>query len=247
MKSAKTIFGYHPIMSLLSSTPGHVVCIYLQRKKYDDHSQEVLELAKKNDVFVKYLSRERMDEITRHANHQGVIAEVTRSSEYTEDDLKRILEEAKDPPLLLILDGIQDPHNLGACLRTANAAGVHAVIAPKDKACGLTPTVYKVASGAVEAMPFIQVTNLARTMRMLQELNVWIYGTTEKAEQDIYHVDLKGPVALVLGAEGEGLRRLTLEHCDFAIKIPMTGAVPNLNVSVAAGVCLFEAVRQRMG
>jgi 23S rRNA (guanosine2251-2'-O)-methyltransferase len=143
------------------------------------------------------------------------------------------------------LDGVQDPHNLGACLRTANAAGVDAVIVPKDRACGLTPVVYKVASGAAEATPFIQVTNLARTLRQIKDLGVWIYGADETAEQTIFQADLKGPCAIVLGAEGEGLRRLTREHCDFLVKIPMSGSVQNLNVSVATGICLFETVRQR--
>ncbi|EKE01607.1 MAG: hypothetical protein ACD_21C00090G0013 [uncultured bacterium] len=245
MKAIKAIFGYHSVISALAHTPKHVVCIYLQNKKQDDHSQEILSLAQAHNVPVKYLSRDRLGEMVYHANHQGIVAEVTRTSDYTEDDLQKILDGV-DAPLLLILDGVQDPHNLGACLRTANAAGVHAVIAPRDRACGLTPTVYKVASGAVETTPFIQVTNLARTMRMLKEFNIWIYGTAEEADQDIYHVDLKGPVALVLGAEGEGLRRLTREHCDFLVKIPMSGVVPSLNVSVATGVCLFEAVRQRV-
>ena len=245
MKSAKPIFGYHSVMSALSNTPKHVVCVYLQSKKQDEHSQEVAELAQMHNIPVKYLSRERLGEMVYHGNHQGIVAEVTRTSEYTEEDLEVILDKIEVPPLLLILDGVQDPHNLGACLRTANAAGVHAVIAPKDRACGLTPTVYKVASGAVEVTPFIQVTNLARTIRMLKEKNIWIYGAAEEGAQDLYQIDLKGPVAMVLGAEGEGIRRLTRDLCDFVIKIPMSGVVPNLNVSVATGVCLFEVVRQR--
>jgi len=245
MKS-KHIFGYHPVISVLSHTPKHIVCIYLQSKKYDEHLQEILSIAQTHGLPVKYLSRDRLGEMVYHANHQGIVAEVTRTSDYTEDDLAMILDKIPTPPLLLILDGVQDPHNLGACLRTANAAGVHAVIAPKDRACGLTPTVYKAASGAAEAIPFIQVTNLVRTMRALKELNIWIYGAVEEGTQDIYQVDLKGPVAFVLGAEGEGLRRLTREHCDFMVKIPMNGVVSNLNVSVATGVCLFEAVRQRL-
>lgn len=245
MKTTKPIFGYHSVISMLTHTPKHVVCVYLQNKKYDSYLQEILELTQMHSVPVKYLSRDRLSEMAYHANHQGVIATITRTSDYTEDDLEIILGKTNVPPLLLILDGVQDPHNLGACLRTANAAGVHAVVAPKDKACGLTPTVYKIASGAAEVTPFVQVTNLARTMRKLKELNIWIYGAAEDSTRDIYSVDLKGPVALVFGAEGEGLRRLTRELCDFMIKIPMNGIVPNLNVSVAAGVCLFETVRQR--
>lgn len=245
MKPAKYIFGYHSVIAALSHTPKHVTCIYLQNKKQDEHAQKILQLTQTHKVPVEYLSRDRLGDMAYHGNHQGIVAAVTRTSDYTEDDLELILDKAQSPPLLLILDGVQDPHNLGACLRTANAAGVHAVIAPKDRACGLTPAVYKVASGAVEATPLIQVTNLARTMRTLKELNIWIYGAAEEGTQSIYQVDIKGPVALVLGAEGEGLRRLTREHCDFMVKIPMNGVVPNLNVSVATGVCLFEAVRQR--
>ncbi|MFH1766590.1 MAG: 23S rRNA (guanosine(2251)-2'-O)-methyltransferase RlmB [Patescibacteria group bacterium] len=244
--STKTIFGYHPVISVLSRTPGHVTCVYLQSRKYDDHSEEILQLVQKHNVPIKYLARDRLSEMVYHANHQGVVAAVTRGGDYTENNLTDLLGKIVGPPLLLILDGVQDPHNLGACLRTASAAGVHAVIAPKDKACGLTPVVYKVASGAAETIPFIQVTNLSRTMEMLKELNIWLYGAAEEAEQSIYDVDLLGPAALVLGGEGEGLRRLTQKNCDFLVKIPMTGAVPNLNVSVATGVCLFEAVRQRL-
>lgn len=245
MKSTKSIFGYHSVISILSHTPKHVKYIYLQNKKHDDHAQEILQFAHTHNIPIKHLSRELLDEMVPDANHQGIVAEVTYTGTYTENDIEAILTKINTQPLLLILDGVQDPHNLGACLRTANAAGVHAVIAPKDKACGLTPTVYKVASGAAEVTPFIQVTNLVRTMRMLKEFNIWIYGLDENAKEDIYHSNLKGPIALVMGAEGEGLRRLTREHCDFMIKIPMTGTVPNLNVSVATGVCLFEAVRQR--
>jgi 23S rRNA (guanosine2251-2'-O)-methyltransferase len=245
MKAIKHIFGYHSVIAALLHTPQHIACIYLQSKKQDEHMQEILQLAQTHKAPVEYLSRDRLGEMVYQGNHQGIVAAVSRSSDYTEDDIELLLDKTKTPPLLLILDGVQDPHNLGACLRTANAAGVHAVIAPKDRACGLTPTVYKVASGAVETTPFIQVTNLARTMRTLKKLNVWIYGAMQESTQSIYQVDLKGPVALALGAESEGLRRLTREHCDFMIKIPMNGVVPNLNVSVATGICLFEAVRQR--
>jgi 23S rRNA (guanosine2251-2'-O)-methyltransferase len=159
--------------------------------------------------------------------------------------LKHLLVKLTVPPLLLILDGVQDPQNLGACFRSADAAGVHAIIAPKDKAVGLTPVVSKVACGAMETVPFVQVTNLARTLEMLKELGVWIYGAAGEAEKTIYQTDLKGPAAFVLGSEGDGMRRLTRETCDVLVKIPMFGTVESLNVSVAAGVVLFEAVRQR--
>ncbi len=163
----------------------------------------------------------------------------------TEDELFQILDNLDVPPFLLILDGIQDPHNLGACLRTAAAAGIHAVIAPKDRAVSITDTVIQIASGGAESVPFIQVTNLSRTMAELKEKGVWFVGTSDQATQTIYDIDLKGPIAIVLGAEGKGMRRLTSEGCDFLAYIPMSGLVDCLNVSVACGVCLFEAVRQR--
>ena len=162
-----------------------------------------------------------------------------------ENDLFEILRHLQQPPFLLILDGLQDPHNLGACLRSADAAGVHAVIVPKDRAVSLTDTVCKVACGAAEHVPLVTVTNLARTLKQLKELGLWLVGTADDAKQSLYDVDLTGPLALVMGAEGKGLRRLTKEHCDFLVHIPMAGSVECLNVSVAAGVCLFEAVRQR--
>lgn len=239
----KLIFGYHTVISALTVMPSDVCGIYLQNKLHDKRTREVIELAQKNHITVEHLPREKIDEMVPLVSHQGVVAEVTYTGEYSEDYLKVVLEKHKNDVLLLILDGVQDPHNLGACLRTANAAGVHAVIVPKDKACGLTPVVYKVASGAVGVTPLIQVTNLARTMQLLKDHNVWIYGATEDASQDIYKIDLKPPLALVFGAEGSGLRRLTKENCDILFKIPMQGVVPNLNVSVAVGVCLFEVVR----
>jgi len=163
----------------------------------------------------------------------------------SEDSLYKILENLKDDPFLLILDGIQDPHNLGACLRTADGAGVHAVIAPKDRAVSITDTVREIASGAAEAVPFIQVTNLARTMEKLKQLGIWIVGTSDRADKSVYEIDMKGPLAIVVGSEGRGIRRLTADNCDFLTYIPMKGKIECLNVSVAAGVCLFEAVRQR--
>lgn len=169
----------------------------------------------------------------------------TDSNVKSEDELYNILDNLNEPPFLLILDGIQDPHNLGACLRSADGAGVHAVIAPKDRAVSITDTVREIASGAAESVPFIQVTNLARTMEKLKELGIWIVGTSDSAEQSIYEINLKGPLAIVVGSEGKGIRRLTTDNCDFLTFIPMRGRVECLNVSVATGVCLFEAVRQR--
>ena len=176
--------------------------------------------------------------------HQGVVAKVSAALALPHT-LDGVLEGLSEPALLLVLDGVQDPHNLGACLRVADAMGAHAVIAPKDRAAGLNPTVRKVASGAAETVPFITVTNLARTLRELQELGIWVVGTAGEAENDLFGMKLDGPLALVLGAEGEGLRRLTRENCDQLARIPMFGTVESLNVSVAAGICLFEARRQR--
>ena len=245
MGQIKHIFGYHAVISALSVMPKEVRGIYLQNKLGDKRSLEVIELAQKSNVSIKHLSRKDIDTMAPLANHQGVVAEVIYPGDYTEDYLKVLLGKHKNEIFLLILDGVQDPHNLGACLRTANAAGVHAIIVPKDKACGLTPTVYKVASGAAGLTPVIQVTNLARTIQLLKENNVWVYGAAEDATQNIYQTSLKPPLALVLGAEGTGLRRLTKESCDFIVKIPMKGVVQNLNVSVAVGVCLFEVIRQQ--
>ena len=246
MKKAKHIFGHHAVLSLLQHAPQHINIVYLQAKKTDQHINEIINLAKQANVQISYSERDELTNMIGDANHQGVIAAVTRTSYFSESDLWPILDDATTPILLLILDGVQDPHNLGACMRTANAAGAHAVIAPKDRAVGLTPVVCKVASGAAEVTPFIQVSNLARTIAQLKERGVWIYGAVEDAEQNIFKTDLKGNTALVFGAEGTGLRRLTREHCDFTVKIPMVGTVQNLNVSVAAAICLFEVVRQRI-
>ncbi len=186
-----------------------------------------------------------MDRLTDEANHQGVVAFCAKTHVYSEAELKQLLQELDKPPFLLVLDGVQDPHNLGACFRSADAAGVHAIIAPKDKSVGITPVVSKVACGAAETVPFVQVTNLARTLEDLKEMGIWIYGAAGEAEKTVYQTDLAGAVAIVLGAEGDGLRRLTRDTCDGLVKIPMLGSVSSLNVSVATGILLFEVVRQR--
>jgi len=185
----------------------------------------------------------RLDGMTQHARHQGVAARVDAAA--PAQDLQSILDGLDEPPLLLILDGVTDPHNLGACLRVADAMGVHALIVPKDRAVGITPAVEKVASGAADTVPFVAVTNLARTMRELKEREIWLIGTDQGAARDLYSVKLEGPLAWVLGAEGEGMRRLTRESCDELARIPMLGAVESLNVSVSAGICLAETRRQR--
>ncbi len=178
----------------------------------------------------------------KRSRHSDLSAEVKG---FNEDDLYVILDNLNEPPFVLILDGVQDPHNLGACLRTAAASGMHAVIAPKNRSVGLTPTVRNVASGGAENVPFVQVTNLSRTLKMLKEFGVWLVGTAHDADRTLYNIDLSGPIGIIMGSEGFGMRRLTREACDFTASIPMPGKVSNLNVSVAAGVCIFEAVRQR--
>jgi 23S rRNA (guanosine2251-2'-O)-methyltransferase len=189
--------------------------------------------------------RQQLDQLLPALRHQGAVARCHGAPRWSEADLEVLLIGLPHPPLVLVLDGIQDPHNLGACLRSADAAGVHAIVAPRDRAVGITPAVRKVASGAAETVPFVQVTNLARTLRHLQELGLWRVGAAGEAPVTLYEVDLRGPLALLLGAEGKGLRRLTREHCDTLVRIPMLGAVASLNVAVATGICLFEAQRQR--
>jgi 23S rRNA (guanosine2251-2'-O)-methyltransferase len=221
--------------------------IWVEARRKDRRIKELVELARSEDVPVHFISREELDALQPGVNHQGAVAATRAPAAMDEKALKALLEGLEEPPLLLILDGVQDPHNLGACLRSADAAGVHAVVAPKDRSAGLTPTACKVASGAAETIPFVQVTNLSRTLRWLQEAGVWIVGTAGETDTLIYEMDLQGPLALVMGAEGKGMRRLTREACDALVRLPMAGTVESLNVSVAAGICLFEAVRQRRG
>ncbi len=246
MSEKTLVFGMHAVQALLSTHPERVLRLLVLKERHDAKMQALLELAHEENISVEMAPRHELDRVANHENHQGLIAYCQRANTYHEHDLTGILDSISGPALLLILDGVQDPHNLGACLRSADAAGVHVVIAPKDKSVGITPTVSKVASGAAETVPFIQVTNLARTMRALQERNIWIYGAAAEADKTLYQVDLKGSIALVLGAEGSGLRRLTREHCDILLNIPMKGSVSSLNVSVATGVFLFEALRQRI-
>lgn len=240
------IFGLHAVQSLLQTQPERIIRLCIQKERDDKKMQTLLQEAKEIGIVIENSSREELDRMTEEANHQGVVAFCTKARAYAEADLKSLLEKLSVPPFLLILDGVQDPHNLGACFRSADAAGVHAIIAPKDKSVGITPVVSKVASGAAETVPFVQVTNLVRAMEILKDQGIWLYGAAAEAEQSLYQADLSGPVAIVLGAEGTGLRRLTREHCDVLIKIPMMGSVSSLNVSVATGVCLFEVVRQRV-
>lgn len=239
------IFGMHSVEALLQRQPERVQRLLVQQERHDKKIEALVQTAKKLGIAVEHASRQELDRMTHEANHQGILAFCTKAQSYSESDLKNFIQQLDVPPFLLILDGVQDPHNLGACFRSADAAGVHAIIAPKDKAVGITPVVSKVASGAAETVPFFQVTNLARTMDTLKELGVWMYGAAGEADKSMYATDLTGSIAIVMGAEGEGMRRLTREHCDVLVKIPMYGTVSSLNVSVATGVLLFECVRQR--
>lgn len=240
----QVVFGFHAITSRIRVRAESVREVYVDAKRIDKRMQGLLDLAKVKNLRVMQVDSARLDGITGNARHQGVVAmvEPTKLPQFVED----VLDTIEGPPFLLLLDGITDPHNLGACLRVADAAGVHAVVAPKDRSVGLTATAMKVASGAAESVPYITVTNLARTMRELKEREIWLVGADEEGSADLFHAELAGPLAWVLGAEGEGLRRLTREGCDQIVSIPMFGAVESLNVSVASGVCLFEARRQRM-
>ncbi|MDR2014438.1 MAG: 23S rRNA (guanosine(2251)-2'-O)-methyltransferase RlmB [Azoarcus sp.] len=243
MSETRLIYGFHALTAKLRHAPEDVKEIYVAEGRQDARARDLLNMAAAAGARVMPVDGARLDGMAGGARHQGVIARVAATAKYlTLDD---VMEGLTEPALLLVLDGVTDPHNLGACLRVADAAGCHAVIAPKDKACGLNATVIKVASGAADTVPYIMVTNLARSLRELQERGVWVLGAAGEAEKDLYAVDQKGSLAWVLGAEGAGLRRLTRETCDDLARIPMHGSVESLNVSVASGICLFEARRQR--
>ncbi len=239
------LHGLHAVQAALEHEPERITGLWIEQGRHDRRIRELEETARAAGVKVRRVPREALDRRAPGRRHQGVVAEVQALPPRDEAQLLPLLESLAEPAFLLVLDGVQDPHNLGACLRTADAAGVHAVIAPKDRACGLTGTVRKVASGAAETVPFFQVTNLARTLRRLQEAGIWLVGTDVDADTDLFAADLTGPLALILGAEGRGLRRLTREACDTLISLPMRGTVQSLNVSVATGICLYEALRQR--
>lgn len=240
------VYGLHAVTSLLARRPAEVTGLMLAEGAADARLAPLLEAAAVAGISVKRIPRKELNQRFPGARHQGVVASLaTATPELTEKGLPDFLAALAEPAFLLVLDGVQDPHNLGACLRTADAAGVHAVILPRDRAAGITPVVHKVACGAVESVPVCFVTNLARTLRQLRDAGIWVYGASDAAQQDLYATELAGPLALVLGGEGKGLRRLTAELCDFLIAIPMAGQVESLNVSVAAGVLLFEARRQR--
>ena len=241
--STKTLFGFHAVGVRLKTAPGSVSEVHVDAARRDQRMRQLVERAAAAKVRVIDSDDAQLTQLAGTPRHQGVVARVTPLLQtHSLDDL---LDAVEGPPLLLVLDGVTDPHNLGACLRVADGAGVHAVIAPKDHAVGLNATVAKVASGAAETVPYVMVTNLARSLADMKDRDLRIIGTSDDAEATLYDLDLTGPVALVLGAEGAGLRQLTRKTCDQLVRIPMAGAVESLNVSVAAGVCLFEARRQR--
>ncbi|MGB1271390.1 MAG: 23S rRNA (guanosine(2251)-2'-O)-methyltransferase RlmB [Endozoicomonas sp.] len=242
--SNDVVFGLHAVQSLFERAPERVLELLIQKGRTDKRINALVEQTRSQGAAVRFVERSRLDARVEGV-HQGIVARVSSAKVYREGDLEDMLEGLEEPPFLLILDGVTDPHNLGACLRTADAAGVHAVITPKDKSASLNATATKVACGAADHVPLVQVTNLARTMTWLKERGIWMIGTAGESSGNIYQSDLKGPLALVMGAEGKGMRRLTRDHCDSLIFIPMAGSVSSLNVSVATGVCLFEGVRQR--
>ena len=246
MSDTRILFGFHAVQSRLRQHQLSVQEILIDKDRIDARMKDLLNMAEEYNVRVMQVERSRLDGMAGiNGRHQGVIARVV-DTPIPYKDIHDVLEsELKEPPFFLVLDGVEDPHNLGACLRVADAMGVHAVIAPKDRAVGLNATVRKVASGAAETVPFIAVTNLARTLRELKDAGVFIVGTTMDAPQSLLDIKLNGPIALVLGSEGEGIRRLTAENCDALVTIPMFGSVQSLNVSVASGICLYEARRQR--
>ena len=240
---SRLIYGFHAVLGKLRRDPEAVFELYLSAQRTDARAKDVVRLAESQNVRLIQAEAERLDGMVGTRRHQGVVARVdARSRELKLADVLEVLEENA---LILVLDGVQDPHNLGACLRVADAAGAHAVVAPKDRAVGLNATAIKVARGAADSVPYVTVTNLARALREMQDAGIWVVGAAGEADKSVYEVDQKGPVAWVLGAEGDGLRRLTRETCDELARIPMLGTVESLNVSVASGICLFEARRQR--
>ncbi len=239
--------GWHAVNAALRSPVTRIEGVWLRRGRHDERVDKVLRLIAERELEPVYVDSDALDEMAPGVAHQGVVARLAPSRAWTEADLEVWLRGLNHPPLVLVLDGVQDPHNLGACLRSADGAGADAVIVPRDRAASVTPAVRKVAAGAAESVPVVVVTNLARCLRALQDMGLWLTGLDADAGGLLYDQDLTGPTALVLGAEAKGLRRLTRESCDFLAALPMDGLVESLNVSVAAGICLFEARRQRLG
>lgn len=243
MSSNKILFGFHAVTVRLKTHPESIVEVHYDTTRRDQRMRSFVDRARDGGAKLIESDDDRLAKIAGTTRHQGVVAKVQALAmpQFLDD----VMETIEGMPLVLVLDGVTDPHNLGACLRVADGAGAHAVVAPKDHAVGLNATVAKVASGAAETVPYLMVTNLARSLKELKEMDVWVVGTSDQAEKSIYDIDLNRPLALVLGAEGDGMRQLTAKTCDELVRIPMLGSVESLNVSVAAGVCLYEAMRQR--
>jgi 23S rRNA (guanosine2251-2'-O)-methyltransferase len=243
MTDTRHLFGFHAVIARLRAQPQSVLSLYVGSARHDRRVRELIERAETAAVTVHVVDEARLEALAGNDKHQGVVAVVAGGMPHqTLDD---VLDNSAEPPLLLVLDGVTDPHNLGACLRSADALGAHAVVIPKDRAVGVNATVAKVASGAVETVPVITVTNLARTMRDLKERGVWLVAAEAEGKESLFDADLSGPIAWVFGGEGGGLRRLTRELCDRSVSIPLMGSVASLNVSVAAGICLYATRQQR--
>ena len=244
MKGTETIYGMHAVRVMLERAAHRVVSVRLAQQRVDPRARAIEDLARRHARPLERVDARVLQQLLGEVAHQGVAAEITRLSPWSEDDLLAALADVR-APLLLALDGVQDPHNLGACLRTADACGALAVIVPRDRAAQLTPSARKVAVGAAETTPVVTVTNLVRTLKLLKDAGLWVVGAEAAAEKAAREVDLRGPLVLVLGAEGTGLRHLTQANCDFLVRLPQRGAVESLNVSVAAGMLLYESLRQR--
>ncbi len=243
MSQHEWVHGIHSVTSILKSQPQRLLRIHVQQGRQDERVQKIIDAAQRNNIEIIHTPRKQLDKLCA-GNHQGIIAECQQGEQYDEDFLLTLVEQHGKKLLLLVLDGVTDPHNLGACIRTAEAVGAHAVVVPRDNSASMNSTVRKVAAGAADYLPLVVVTNLARTLKQLQQAGVWITGTAGEATASLYESKLATPMALVMGAEGSGMRRLTKEHCDELVSIPMQGETSSLNVSVATGVCLFEVLRQ---
>jgi len=245
MKSSRRVFGLHSAETAIECGAASISTAWIDARRGDARLARLTQRLSEHGIRVESVSKRRLDELSRGGNHQGIVIDMDLPAERDEDDLIGVLADAAAKPLLLVLDQVQDPHNLGACLRTVDAVGALGIVIPKDQSVGLTPTVAKVASGAAETVPVYRVTNLARCLDRLKAAGLWLVGAAGKADITVYEADLTVPLALLLGAEGKGLRRLTQEKCDLLVRIPMLGSMESLNVSVAAGVLLYEALRQR--
>jgi len=247
-EGSQTIYGLHAVRLMLQKHPDRVTAVRLAERRDDPRSREIDELARRSQIPVQRVELQVLKQKLGDVAHQGVVADIRPLPPWSEDDLLTAIQgaaEARQAPLILALDGVQDPHNLGACLRTADACGALAVVVPRDRAAHVTPVVRKVAAGAAETTPVVTVTNLVRTLKLLKEAGLWVVAADAEAPKRASEVDLKGGVVLVLGAEGGGLRHLTRETCDWRVRLPQLGAIESLNVSVAAGMLLYEALRQR--